>query len=234
MSAGDPNTEAPTEQIANSASGKATSADSANTSAPEESGVEKKKKKGIIGKALDFMPAWAWILSFGLIMAIIAAIIAVTAMNSTEVGKGGANSKPSQVTPNYPEATTSGTWTQSRPANPQPYYDPGYQPDYNYAPETPTSEESATENSSKPSSEPRPSEAPRPRPSTRPQPEQPQPAPPNNGSSPNPPGGNGGNGGNGNTPGGDGGNGGASGASGGNGGNGGGEAPLNPPSAPGN
>lgn len=187
MTAGDPNADPQSTNPAKKAPANTGAPASADDSAAGTGGVELTKKKGILGKALDFMPAWAWILSLGLILAILVAAGAVLSMNSTEVSKGGAGSKPSQVTASYPEATTSGTWTQSQTPDPVPYYDPGYQQDYGYtAPESST-EESTAEESSRPSSAPHESERPEPRPSSRPQPsqnpqpEQPQPTQPGNG-----------------------------------------------------
>lgn len=194
--------------------------------------------KGFIRRMLEFMPLWAWVLCFGLVLALFMVGGAIATMSNLQVGNDSPDGKPSQVRMEYPAATTTGKYDKDtdKPAASQQQYIP----DYNYQPQqqwTPpaTQAPTNTDNQSTKTSEskPKPSEgspsSPRPAPSTSnpgptsnpapaPTPVNPAPGPgPGNGGGPAPGPGNGGGGNPGNP-----------------GGGGGGEAPVEPaPGGPG-
>ncbi|MBC2681403.1 hypothetical protein GSS87_03145 [Corynebacterium sp. 4HC-13] len=118
--------------------------------------------KGFIRRMLEFMPLWAWILCFGLVMALILVGGAIITMSNLQVGNAGPDGKPSQVQVKYPAATTTGKYDNDtdKPAASQQRY----VPDYDYQPEQTTSTtsespKSTSSQSTKPSeSKPKPSD----------------------------------------------------------------------------
>lgn len=128
---------------------------------PDEYDEEEKPKSGI-RKFFGIMPFWAWVLTLGLIAAIIVAAVAFTTMRSTETGAPGSTTNTEQLKPSYPKPTTTGKYDDDD-TTPTPDAGPGYGGGYQdyYAPQQPvqTEQETSTEESesSSPSSNPQPS-----------------------------------------------------------------------------